>query len=205
MKLAPLLISKLLPILAVALPFQAGATQPAQSWFSEQGYVPPMGTRIVACHGYGCSRRIALRVDASLLSRASGILRAGRGSPDAERQAIGEIIRSYTAYLARQVGGRPDIPGSPPQMSGVHGQMDCIDETANTTSFLIVLQDQGFLAHHRVERPQSRGFFFDGRYPHTTAIITESRTGREWAVDPWRRAPGQKPDILPLVVWRQDS
>lgn len=205
MKIAPLFILRFVPIVAVMLPFHVGAAQPAQSWYGEQGYVAPSSTRIVACHGYGCSRRTALIVDSSLLSQASGLLKSRQASPEAERTAIREVVRSYTAYLSRQVGGKPDLPGSPPQMSGVHGQMDCIDETANTTSLLLVLQEQGLLVHHQVERPQTRGFFFDGRYPHTTAIIAEKKTGREWAVDPWRKAPGQRPDILPLAVWRQDS
>jgi hypothetical protein len=90
-------------------------------------------------------------------------------------------------------------------MSGVQGQMDCLDETANTTSLLLVLQEQGLLIHHTVQGPESRGFFLDGRYPHFTAIIAEKRTGSEWAVDPWAKAPGQRPDILPLAQWRQDS
>jgi hypothetical protein len=205
MRITPLLISRSLPILAFLIPLQAQAGQPAQSWYGEQGYVAPSGVRIVACHGYGCSRRTALAVDMSILSRAGSLLRSGQGSPETERTALREIVRSYTAYLAREVGGKTDLPGSPPEMSGVHGQMDCLDETANTTSLLLVLEAQGLLAHHQVERPQTRGFFFDGRYPHTTAIIAEKRTGREWAVDPWRKAPGQRPDILPLAVWRQDS
>ena len=45
----------------------------------------------------------------------------------------------------------------------------------------------------------------DGRYPHVTAVIAETKSGSEWAVDPWSRAPGEKPDILPLSQWRQDS
>ncbi|MFC4172131.1 hypothetical protein ACFOYU_08680 [Microvirga sp. GCM10011540] len=205
MTLAPLFISRLSLILALALPFHAHAAQTAQAWFGEQGYVPPAQTRIIACHGYGCARRMALVVDAALLTRARGALRGARTSPEAERKAIGDVVRSYTAYLARQFGGRPDLPGSPPQMSGVHGQMDCLDESANTTSLLLVLQDQGLLVHHRVQRPQSRGFFIDGRYPHTTAVIGERKTGREWAVDPWGMAPGQRPDILPIAAWRQAS
>lgn len=205
MKITPVFISRFLTIIASAMPVQAGAAQPAQSWYGEQGYVAPSGDRIVACHGYGCSRRTALVVDPSLISRAGGLLRRGQGSPAGERAALQEVVKSYTAYLSRQVGGKPDLPGSPPQMSGVHGQMDCVDETANTTSLLLVLEEQGLLVHHQVERPQTRGFFFDGRYPHTTAIIVEKRTGSEWAVDPWRKAPGQRPDILPLAQWRQDS
>jgi hypothetical protein len=205
MKFAPLFISVFVAATTMTAHVPATAAQPAQSWFLEQGYVPPADTRIIACHGYGCARRNMLSVDPSLLNRAGQILKAGRGSPETERKAIREIVRSYTAYLSRTLGGKPDRPGSPPQMSGKHGQMDCIDETANTTSLLLVLQDRALLAHHRVERPQSRGLFIDGRYPHVTAVIAEKRTGREFAVDPWRVAPGQQPDILPLSEWRQDS
>ncbi len=148
---------------------------------------------------------MALAVDGAWLRRAGAILRSGRISPAAERRALGEVVRAYTAYLASSFGGAPDSPGSPPGLSGRHGQMDCVDEAANTTSLLLVLQDQGLLAHHQVGRPQSRGFFFDGRYPHTTAVMADRRTGQEWAVDPWKKAPGRIPDIVPLSHWRQDS
>lgn len=204
MRLTLLLISTVLPPLFLSAPATA-APRAAQRWYNERGYVEPVDGRIIACHGYGCTRRLALSVDGSLLSRASGMLRSAQGSPAAERQALAEVIRSYTAYLAASLGGKPDVPGSPPQMSGVHGQMDCLDETANTTSLLLVLQERGLLAHHVVEHPESRGFFLDGRYPHFTAVITEKRTGAEWAVDPWKKAPGQRPEILPLDRWRQDS
>lgn len=198
MKATPLLISLLLPLPALA------ASAP-QSWYAEQGYVAPAGNRIVACHGYGCSRRNEVAVDGAWLARVGAILRAGQASPSAERRAISEVVRTYTAFLVASLGGKPDVPRSPPQMSGLYGQMDCVDETANTTSLLLVLQEHGLLTHHRVERPQSRGFFFDGRYPHVTAIIAEKGSGQEWAVDPWAKPPGQHPDILPLSQWRQDS
>lgn len=203
MKAMPLFISAILS--ALSLPSPAHASQAALDWFQSRGYVGPEGTRIIACHGYGCSRRNVISVDGALLSRANALLKAGRASPAAERQALAQVISTYTAYLATSIGGRPDIPGSPVQMSGVPGQMDCLDETANTTSLLLVLQEQGLLTYHEVESPISRGFFLDGRYPHFTAIISEKMSGQEWAVDPWRRAPGQKPEILPLVQWRQDS
>jgi len=204
MKSTPLLILKALPLLCMAFQAHAGS-QAAQSWFNQRGYVEPAGNRIIACHGYGCAHRTVISVDGAWLSRAGATLRAGQGSPDAERRALGEVVRSYTAYLAASFGGKPDVPGSPTRMSGVQGQMDCLDETANTTSLLLVLQEHGLLAHHVVEHPESRGFFFDGRYPHFTAVIAEKRTGSAWAVDPWEKAPGQRPDILPLDRWRQDS
>ena len=202
---APLLISRFVSILAVSVPLHVHAGQPAHSWFGEQGYVAPAGTRIVACHGYGCVHRTAVTVDGAVIGQAGSLLRTGRSSPEAERRAVREIVRIYNIYLARQIGGEPDVPGSPPQMSRMLGQMDCVDETANTTSLLIVLEDRGLLLHHKVMRPRSRGLFIDGRYPHTTAVIAERRSGREWAVDPWKKALGQRPDILPLELWQQAS
>lgn len=204
MRSTPLFIFKALPLLFTISSAAAGPL-PAQSWFNQQGYVGPSGSRIIACHGYGCVRRMAISVDGAWITRARAALRSGQTSPDAERRALGEVIRSYTAYLATSLGGKPDAPGSPPQMSGVYGQMDCLDETTNTTSLLLILQEQGLLTHHVVEYPESRGFFLDGRYPHFTAVIAEKRTGTAWAVDPWEKAPGQRPDILPLTQWRQDS
>ena len=182
----------------------ANQSDAARRWFVEQGYVPPRAGLIIACHGYGCSRRLPVTVDVSVIPRAAVLLRAAGSSAEKERQALGEIVRLYTSALAREIGS-PDTPGSPPQMSGTSGQMDCIDETANTTSLLVELESRGLLAHHRVERPRSRGLFLDGRYPHVTAVITDTRSGKKWAVDPWNQAPGQKPDILPLSQWRQDS
>jgi hypothetical protein len=203
MKAIPLLISAAL--LTFSLPSSALGSPAALAWFRSQGYVEPKGTRIIVCHGYGCSRRKAVSMDGAWLNRARASLNAGRASPEAERKALSQVVSAYTAHLAGSLGGKPDVPRSPAGMSGVHGQMDCLDETANTTSLLLVLQEQGLLTYHKVKPPESRGFFLDGRYPHFSAVIVEKRSGQEWAVDPWRKAPGQRPEILPLNQWRQDS
>jgi hypothetical protein len=62
MRLTPLLILKALPFLFMSAPATAGSLS-AQSWFQEQGYVQPSGNRVIACHGYGCARRLAISVD----------------------------------------------------------------------------------------------------------------------------------------------
>jgi hypothetical protein len=176
-----------------------------ESWFREEGYVSPVSDRIIGCHGYGCEHRTEIAVQPSWFGKVAAVMRQGRSSPEAERKALREAVRIYTAYLARRFGGKPDVPKSPASLSGKIGQMDCLDETANTTSLLLVLKHNGLLVHHQVERPQSRGFFLDGRYPHYTAVIVDSRSRIAWAVDPWARMPGQKPDLLPLEEWQKVS
>jgi hypothetical protein len=80
--------------------------------------------------------------------------------------------------------------------------MDCIDETANTTSLLRLAKSHGWLRYHKVSRRTSRGFFVDNRLPHFTAVIADP-DGRLWAVDSWYEAGGGAPDIMPLAEWRK--
>ncbi|MGO4707128.1 hypothetical protein AB4072_15290 [Microvirga sp. 2MCAF38] len=191
---------------AMTVGAHAATADPAvRNWFRDQGYVAPLNTVIIACHGYGCVRRTEISVSSGWFSQVGAIMRAGRYSPEAERKALSDAVRIYTTYLATQFGGRPDVPRSPPSLSGINGQMDCLDETANTTSLLLLLKEQGLLVHHDVASPQSRGIFLDGRYPHFTAVIVEVADHSSWAVDPWPRAPGAKPDLLPLEDWQKAS
>jgi hypothetical protein len=199
----PLWIAIVLPLLGLPSAALANGLE-ARAWLRKQGYAEPTQDLVIACHGYGCFRRQNVPVEAGWFTRIRAVLAAGQESPDAERKALREAIRIYTAYVAARIGAKPDTPGSPPSLSGVPGQMDCLDVTANTTSLLVVLEDRHLLAHHNIHQPESRGFFLDGRYPHFTAVITDDQ-GKSWAVDPWRQAPGQLPDLLPLPVWRQRS
>jgi hypothetical protein len=187
-------------LLLAGAPSQALADRAeARGWLAAQGFAGPTAAALVACHGYGCVHRAAIPVGGPWLARAGAVLLAGRGSAAAERQALREVVRVYFGQLAAGFGGRRDEPRSPPALSGIPGQMDCLDTTANVTSLLLVLEARGLLAHHQVEAPQSRGFFLDGRWPHYTAVI--SAGGQLFAVDPWTRRPGEPPDVLPLAAW----
>ena len=101
-------------ILAAALlgaPLPSLADDAARDWFTEQGYVPPRDGRIVACHGYGCSRRLQVMVD-GILARAAATLNRRGATAESERRALEEIVQAYTAQLAKELG-TPDTPGSP--------------------------------------------------------------------------------------------
>lgn len=91
--------------------------------------------------------------------------------------------------------------------NGGEGQMDCIDESINTTLYLTMLQKFGLMRLHRVEDRATRGWFLAG-WPHTTAVISEIAMNREngtyrlWAVDSWFLDNGEPPFILPLETWK---
>ena len=84
---------------------------------------------------------------------------------------------------------------------GRSGQLDCIDESTNTTTYLRLLDQAGLLRHHRVVERATRFGLFVGM-PHSTAVIEELDSGNRFAVDSWFHDNGQPPHIVRLEDWR---
>lgn len=157
--------------------------------------------RIPICHGYSCNYRTMLALGPGDGARFRSILRAGAGSPQAERSAISKAVRYFEQRIFRAIGIR-DLPQSEFGASRIRGQMDCVDESTNTHALLVYLAERKLLRFHKVEDRASRGLFVDGRYPHWTAAISD-RGGTEWVVDSWYAPMGGAPDIFPLSQWKK--
>ena len=84
---------------------------------------------------------------------------------------------------------------------GRAGQMDCIDESTNSTTYLRMLEKEGYLNHHRVVDRATRYGIFVGA-PHTTAVIQENSSQTLYAVDSWFFDNGELPVIVKLSEWR---
>ncbi|MEW5420870.1 hypothetical protein HNS03_03050 [Amorphus sp. 3PC139-8] len=174
-------------------------------WYAANQAVPPTATKVIVCHGFGCARRTSVTLSETNLRTLRKILARGEASPEAERQAIRQAVAWMEKAVAPTVGSDDDIGGLDLWNAGVAGQMDCIDEATNTTSYLLLAEKHGFLVHHSVARPVARGFFLDGRYPHATAVIRERETGNAFAVDSWREANGEPPIVMPLQTWFEEK
>ena len=61
-----------------------------------------------------------------------------------------------------------------------------------------MLQNLGLLHYHRVEPYVSR-MTLD--WVHSTAVLTDLKSGKKWAVDTWVRNSGEPPDVRPLADW----
>lgn len=155
--------------------------------------------RLKICHGFGCHFRTQLELGAVDERRLGAILAAGRNSPQAERAAVSRAVQYYENRAARAVGLRDEAKSNASQWRK-RGQMDCIDESTNTRTFLLYLERRGLLKHHKVDRNRTRGFLIDGRYPHSTAVLQE-KSGKRWTVDSWYAPAGGAPDIMPLSQW----
>ena len=86
--------------------------------------------------------------------------------------------------------------------TGFDDQFDCYDETTNTSTYLTLLAQAGYLQWHRIHGWAGRGSLIgsDG-WPHQTAVIVELQSRRAWAVDSWFEDNGRAAHVVPLDVW----
>lgn len=173
-----------------------------EDWYARGHGQAPDGNRAYICHGYTCRIVTPVRFDAVEMREIAGPLVAGVSDAAAERSALSSAVQAFETIVGARIGTAGDLAGM--QFGkGNPGQMDCIDEATNTTSLLLLLQSHGYLKYHRVEPPSARGFFLDGRYPHATAVLTDIKAGKKWAIDSWPRANALPPVILPLAEWKR--
>jgi hypothetical protein len=182
-----------------ALLFSVFATGWAPAFAQPTGDAAKGTAHLKICHGFGCHFQSQLDLGAADARRLSAILAAGRASPPAERAAVSKAVQYYEKRAARAVGMRDQAKSNASQWRR-RGQMDCIDESTNTRTFLLYLERRGLLKHHTVARNRTRGFLIDRRYPHSTAVLQEN-SGEKWTVDSWYAPAGGAPDIMKLSRW----
>jgi hypothetical protein len=170
----------------------------------------PQTNVVEVCHAYGCKMKTEYRFTGKNIAAIRGEMAKVKrnGSPAQERRAIAYAI----GLMERQVGkalGIRDQAGMQWLASGDPTQEDCVDESTNTTSYLMVLQANGLLRYHTVEGPLGEDNMLWGtltgrpvkNWPHYTAIIREKKTGQRYAVDSWIGDNGENPSITKLEDW----
>jgi hypothetical protein len=191
----------LLAVTAAAGPATAGDIDPAVSAALQNWQLPvPTAASLIFCHGYSCNFRTEIGISGADHARLAELMAPGRASADAERHAIAKTEAWFEKRVAPQTG-TAHAKARASTGWGVGGdptQFDCIDTTANTTSFLVLLDRLGLLRFHQVSTPISR-LLAGG--PHFTATIMDKRDGQRWTVDPWTHDNGELPDVWKIERW----
>lgn len=149
------------------------------------------------CYNFECSRQQTVKFDAQQWQAIRVLFTPAAGSAADERAMIRRAIAQMEAF-AGALTGTSDIGGNVAG-AGRPGQMDCIDESTNTTTYLTLLQQDGLLHWHAVrERAQRDKWIID---IHWTAVIRDTDSGQLYAVDSWFLDNGQPPYIQKLEDW----
>lgn len=159
------------------------------------------GTSLEICFQHGCASTAVVPLGGEIRAELEGIFARADDGPR-ERAAIAHGIALLERYVGSRTGTDRDLGGTFPGAFR-QGQMDCIDESTNTTRYLRLFARAGWLRRHGVAAPATRLPIPAGWWPHTTAVVTEHGTGTAYAVDSWFEANGRPPHIVELRAWRR--
>jgi len=161
----------------------------------------PAAGRFSICHGHSCRHVTVLALDASQWQRVRSLFVPKPASGTEERRRIASAIALLESMVGEITGTAGDR-GENFAGLGRPGQMDCVDESTNSTVYLVMMQNAGLLAYHRVGSRVSRGI---SRLmgPHFTATIAEIAGGEQYAVDSWFEDNGLPPHVVSLRDWRK--
>lgn len=151
------------------------------------------------CHGNGCAELSEVRLSPAQWQDVRAAFAPPPANAAEERERVAQAIGLLERLTGVMVGTTDDQPGTFAGL-GSPGQMDCIDESTNTTIYLRMLQKDGLLRHHTVDDRSTRGFFLFG-WPHTSAVMRESASNRLYAVDSWFGRNGDSAYVVPLDEW----
>jgi len=156
------------------------------------------GARLAICSGWGCKSRREVAIPHRQWQALARLFTPTAPSPAHERQRIAQAIARLEGIIGALAGTAGDLPGNR-RGETLGGQLDCVDESTNSTTYLLALEAQGWLRWHRSAGRARRSWFVLDQ--HYTAVIEEREGGRRYAVDSWYGPNGAPPEIQPLSDW----
>ena len=161
------------------------------------GAAPADGDELTICYNYGCHAQAQVNFDEARLEALRALL-AGAEDAAAERAALSLAIGRMYAIAGEQTPVWRD-KGRNYADGGENGQMDCIDHSTNTDSFLRLLEARGWLRFHEVLAPLMRTRFIVA--VHWAARIRDRGTQRGYVVDAWYFDNGHPAAVFAVEDW----
>jgi hypothetical protein len=181
--------------------FREGGTP--ELHYKDYNATPPTGNTVSVCHAHGCQKQVKFTFTNADISDLSVLMDYARSADTAreERRAIAYAI----AWMERRVGPTTGTANDRASLEFMNasGQLDCVDEATNATSYLLVLQNNGLLRHHSVIRPFSKASFF--KWPHFAAMIKTRSSKQVYAIDSGVGPNGTNPAVTLASKWYIDD
>lgn len=172
----------------------------ANTFEAEEVIQNPTPLRFSVCYNHGCNKADAIGLKADQWQSIRSIFQMPAKTAAEERDKISRAI-ALLENLTGEIAGTLNDQGG--NLKGIfkQKQMDCIDESTNTTTYLTMIEKEGWLVWHAVEDPSTR-YPSILSWPHTTAVIRDIKGDQLYAVDSWFLDNGKPPAIVLLEVWK---
>lgn len=159
----------------------------------------PTPVALPVCHGYGCYGRTLVTLSAAEWREVQALFAPPPADGAAERTRIAQAIGLLESMVGPKTGTSGDKPRTPQALDDL-GQLDCVDESINTSTYLHLMERNDLLTYNAVRDLRRRTRFL-GLSQHYTAVVEDKTTGRQYAIDSWFHANGKPAEVVPLARW----
>lgn len=178
--------------------YQYASTAP--ELIAERGLPPPSRAKFTVCFNYGCSSTKEIKLSEAEWAEVAALVQTQAPTAEAERKQLAAAVAKLELIVERYTATK-DLGGTLKNVNK-SGQLDCMDEATNTTTYLVLLEQQGFVHFHKTQTTAWRGAIIVSHWPHTTAVVRETATQADYVIDSWFRDSGVMPDIVALAEWK---
>jgi hypothetical protein len=159
----------------------------------------PQPAAFDVCRSYGCTDTSRVSLGEAEWAQVQAMFTPPPADVREERARAARAVGLLEELVGPKAGTQYAAPRNEPGPPGT-AQLDCLAKASNTTVYLLLLERDGLLPHHRVGHPAHRGFLVF--FPHNTAVLVERDNGRAWAIDSWYRPNGSPAAVWPMELWR---
>jgi hypothetical protein len=155
------------------------------------------------CYAGSCGNHKTISLTAEEWNKVASVFAGMPTDVRAERERIARGLQAMELAVGEHTGLWRDKPGTFPGF-GRPKQMDCVDETANTNTYLQLFEAAGFLRHYqRGHRVSTSLMFSRNIWPHTVASVVDRDGGPEYIIDMWYGPHGDLPYIMTRAEWEK--
>lgn len=163
-------------------------------------------SRFGVCSGYGCKKYQKTGLTNQEYQKVKNIFIPAPLTPHEERERISLAVAQIEQFIGPKTGTESDKARAVVLNFNTKGQMDCIDETFNTTTYLYLLRQDGIIKLHRLGLHLRRNLS-ELSYPHSTATVHEIGMEKvingegHYVVDSWFHQNGAPAEVIPANEW----
>lgn len=154
---------------------------------------------IPVCMNFNCRVEQTIAISPEEWNSIANWMRPPAADAETERSNIKSAIGWMEVIVGRYTPTHRDVGGDLGNPDAQYpGQLDCIDESLNTTTYLKLFEQNNLLKHHKVIDRAYRRAIFD---QHWAGQIETIEGGERWVVDSWFQHNGYLPYLQASEDW----
>ncbi len=153
---------------------------------------------IEICYNFSCKTRQTVTLSQTEWHSIIGWFYPGATSAAGEREQLRRAIGWMEVVMGHHTPTHRDKGLNLEKNPNFPGQLDCIDESLNVTTYMHLFESQGHLRWHHVMDRAYRSGGFDA---HWAGQLQEVATGERFVIDSWFQDNGMLPYIARSAEW----